>query len=65
MPKKDLLTSIVDALAAALVARMQKGATGGAVTRRRGKLSAAGRERIRAAQKKRWAAFRKAKAARR
>jgi len=61
MPRNGLFTALADALADAVVRHLKNGATAGPATQRRGKLSAAGRARIRAAQKKRWAEFRRAK----
>jgi hypothetical protein len=60
-PRKntDLLAALVDRLADAVAAHLGGGA---ARTKRKPTLSRAGIERIRAAQKKRWAAYRKAKA---
>lgn len=64
MPRTDLLTAFVDAVAEAVVQRLKKSARAGApAKKRRGKLSAAGLAAIRAAQKKRWAEFRKSKGA--
>lgn len=55
MPRKRTVDAFIDLLADAVVRHLQPKQP------RRGKLSAAGRERIRAAQKKRWAASKKAK----
>jgi hypothetical protein len=63
-PRKntDLLAALVDRLADAVATHL--GGIGGAArTKRKPTLSRAGIERIRAAQKKRWAEYRKAKKA--
>jgi hypothetical protein len=62
-PRKntDLLAALVDRLVDAVAVHL--GGIGGAArTKRKPTISRAGIERIRAAQKKRWAAYRKAKA---
>jgi hypothetical protein len=64
-PRKnpDLLATLVDRLADAVAAHFGGKRSGAARTNRKPTFSRAGIERIRAAQKKRWAAYRKARAA--
>jgi hypothetical protein len=57
----DLLAALVDRLADAVAAHLGR-SSDAARTKRKPTFSRAGIERIRAAQKKRWAAYRKAKA---
>jgi len=57
----DLLAALVDRLVDAVAVHL-RGIGGAASTKRKPTFSRAGIERIRAAQKKRWAAYRKAKA---
>jgi hypothetical protein len=64
-PRKnpDLLATLVDRLADAVAAHLGGKPDGTARMKRKPTFSRAGIERIRAAQRKRWAAYRKAKAA--
>ncbi|HUJ24888.1 MAG TPA: hypothetical protein VLW85_02640 [Myxococcales bacterium] len=62
MPRKpDLLSAFVERIAEAVIRQLDAARPGTRRRTRRGKLSAAGRARIAAAQKKRWAEFRRRK----